>query len=71
VFSNVLPSRYTVGLATVALLLRLRILMPAAAATGSAPAVAVLNSGPTMILAPSATAWLAAALPPSVVPPSG
>ena len=33
-----------------------------------APAVSVLKSGPTMILAPSATACDAAAEPPPVVP---
>ncbi len=63
------PSRYTPGAATTGLFEKVSIFAPAFRATGSAPAVSVLSSGPTMILAPSLIARVAAAWPPSNVPP--
>ena len=70
-FSKLVPRMKTFEPATEVLLLKLSTFRPADAATGCAPAVSVEKSGPTMILAPSATACWAAACPPAVVPAVG
>ena len=70
-FSKLVPRMKTLPPATAGLFERLSTVSPAEPAGPCAPAVSVENSGPTMILAPSAIACCAAAAPPAVVPADG